>query len=98
LDQNEEIGGIWAHNFYDVALQAPFYDYTLVDFGFEEGVERFPRLPALQNFLKNYVKFFGFGEIIKLGHKVDKIEQNPDFTWTVEVTSQGKTQKNYMIS
>jgi len=93
LDQNPAIGGIWCQNYYDVGIQGPSWHYTLVDYGFDQGVDLFPKQPALQNYMRNYVNFFGFGDRIKLNHKVEKVEQNPDFTWSVEVKSQGKIEK-----
>ena len=96
LDQNNEIGGIWAKNYYGVGIQGPFWHYSLVDFSWENGVEVFPKLPALQNYLKNYAKHFSLGDKVKLQHNVEKIEQKPDSTWTVHVKNQGKTeQKHY---
>jgi dimethylaniline monooxygenase (N-oxide forming) len=87
-----KVGGIWKSNYSNFSVQVPrvlfeFQDFPMHGLGWNDyatGVQ-------VQDYMERYSEAFGLLDSIQFNAYVTRVRQQPDQTWTLEVTVQGQS-------
>jgi len=97
LEKRQSIGGVWAENYQDSALQGPFPHYHIPDFPFPADTPLFPKQPQVLEYLQSYVEAFHLKPLVSLNSKVTEVQQGEDGSWTVTLKTGVKKHYDFLV-
>jgi dimethylaniline monooxygenase (N-oxide forming) len=86
FEQGERVGGVWTAGYHTFGLQTPRSLYEIPDYPMPGSYPRVPSGEELQAYFENYARDTGVYDKIRFKTAVDRLEQQQDGRWTLQVT------------
>ena len=97
LEKGPRVGGVWAENYQDAALQGPFPHFNIPDFPFPADTPLFPKLPQVRDYLDSYVEAFTLKPLITPNSEVTDAKQGEDGSWTLTLKNGSKKHYDFLV-